>query len=116
MLQVAKDLGLRVKGVAFHTGSGGVTYDAYESSLKNARKVFNLAAEMKMEPMDFLDIGGGFTMVAEMQAKNFEVVAPIIAGLVDKIFPEKHIQVIAEPGRYISESVVYHVATIIGQK
>jgi ornithine decarboxylase len=43
MLEKAKELGLRIKGVCFHTGSGGVTFAAYESSLKNVRKVFDMA-------------------------------------------------------------------------
>jgi ornithine decarboxylase len=29
ILKAAKKLGLYVKGVAFHTGSGGVTFDSY---------------------------------------------------------------------------------------
>ena len=43
MLEKGKALGLRIKGVCFHTGSGGVTIDAYSSSLKNAKKVFEIA-------------------------------------------------------------------------
>lgn len=43
ILEKAKQLGLRVKGVCFHTGSGGVTLEAYSSSLENARKVFDIA-------------------------------------------------------------------------
>ena len=33
LLNLGKKLGLRIKGVAFHTGSGGVTYDSYRESL-----------------------------------------------------------------------------------
>lgn len=114
LLETANKLGLRVKGVAFHVGSGGVTVDAYQESLINARKVFDMAKKMGMKPMDLLDIGGGFTMVAEHQPKNFTAVAPVVSRLIDQIFPESEVRVIAEPGRYISESVVYHAATIIG--
>ena len=43
MLKVAKKLDLKVVGVAFHTGSGGVTFPAYDSSIRNARKIFDMA-------------------------------------------------------------------------
>ena len=43
LLQTAQELGLKIKGVAFHTGSGGVTFDSYEESLINTRKVFDKA-------------------------------------------------------------------------
>jgi diaminopimelate decarboxylase len=43
-------------------------------------------------------------------------VAPLISLAIEKHFPEKNIKFIAEPGRYVSESVVYHASTIIGTK
>jgi ornithine decarboxylase len=43
-------------------------------------------------------------------------VAPKIGQLLDKLFPDTSIRCIAEPGRYISESVVYLTSTIIGSK
>lgn len=116
MLQTAKDLGLRVKGVAFHTGSGGVEFSSYESSLINVRKIFDMAKQMGMEPMDLIDIGGGFTLVSKFAERNFDHVAPKIGAMLDKHFPEPSIRCIAEPGRYISESVVYLTSNIIGSK
>lgn len=35
LLKTAKDLGIRVKGVCFHVGSGGVPVEAYIESLEN---------------------------------------------------------------------------------
>ena len=116
LLATVKKLGLRLKGVAFHTGSGGVTFISYEMSLKNVRKIFDMVLDMSMEPLDLVDIGGGFTMVAVEKEKNFEYVAPLISQTINKIFPESNIRFIAEPGRYISESCVYHASTIIGTK
>lgn len=43
ILETAKKLNMRIKGVAFHTGSGGVTINPYEDSIKDARKVFDMA-------------------------------------------------------------------------
>ena len=116
LLQCAKSLSLRVKGVAFHTGSGGVQYASYESSIVNARKIFDMALELGMQPMDLLDIGGGFTLIMPNSSKNFDEVAPRINTLLETHFPEDSVQIIAEPGRYICESVVYLASCIIGQK
>jgi ornithine decarboxylase len=96
-----------VKGVAFHTGSGGVMFDTYESSLLDARKIFDTAEKMGLKRMDLLDIGGGFSFIYPGTGKNFNEVAPLIASMIDKVFPETHIRVIAEPGRYVSQSVGY---------
>jgi len=114
LLAVGKKLNLRIKGVAFHTGSGGVTIKAYRDTLQNARKVFDMASGMGLEEMDLLDIGGGFTLILPNSTKNFEEVAPIIGELLDELFPEDYIRVIAEPGRYVVESVVYLASMIIG--
>ena len=79
ILDVAKKLNLHIKGVAFHTGSGGVTFSSYESSLKNIRKIFNMAKQKGLKEMDFIDIGGGFTMIYPGTGKNFNEVAPLIS-------------------------------------
>ena len=116
MLQTAKNLNLRVKGVAFHTGSGGVSIEPYLNSLKDARKVFDMAKDMGLPEMDLLDIGGGFTQCLEQEeGKNFDQVAPRIANMIDELF-EDEIQVIAEPGRLLSESYSHLVSNIIGTK
>lgn len=75
-----------------------------------------MAENMGMEKMRFLDIGGGFTMLSPSRERNFLAVAPKIAALIDKEFPDPDIQVIGEPGRYICESVVYLASKIIGTK
>jgi len=107
---------MRIKGVAFHTGSGGVTFESYRSSLVNARAIFDMAQGLGLKEMDFLDIGGGFTLIYPGTGKNFDEVAPMISNLLDEIFPEPNIQIIAEPGRFIVESVAFMASRVIGQK
>lgn len=116
LLETAKKLDLHVKGVAFHTGSGGVTVEPYQNSLKDAREVFDMAKAMGMPEMDLLDIGGGFTQCAPFEeGKNFDQVAPRIVKAIDDLF-EDEIEVIAEPGRLLSESYSHLVSNIIGTK
>ena len=116
LLKTAKELELKIKGVAFHTGSGGVTFSSYHESLVNTKKVFDQAKDIGLPPLELVDIGGGFTMVSPEQEKNFDFVAPLIAEAIDKLFPDDSIRFIAEPGRFVSESVVFHASTIIGTK
>lgn len=110
ILKEAKKLNLHIKGVAFHTGSGGVSFESYEESLRNIRKIFDKAEEMGLKKMDFLDIGGGFTLINPEEGKNFTDVAKLIEDMLNKVFPEKSTRIIAEPGRYMAESVQYVVS------
>lgn len=48
ILDTCKSLGLRVRGVSFHVGSGGCSFKSYRESILNARKVFQLAKEKGM--------------------------------------------------------------------
>ena len=91
MLQTGKKLGLRIKGVAFHTGSGGVTFESYKTSIMNARAIFDMAQGLGLQEMDFLDIGGGFSLICPNTGKNFDEVAPMIGKLLDDVFPEEDI-------------------------
>ena len=117
LLRLGKKLGLRMKGVAFHCGSGGVTFQAYSDSIKNARKVFDMAQGLGLKEMDFLDIGGGFTLLQPIgNGKNIDEVGSKINSLINELFPDTKVQVIAEPGRYISEAVQYLCSRIIGSK
>lgn len=75
LLKIAKKLNLRIKGVSFHVGTGGVCFETYLSSIKNARMVFDLAEKLGMEKMDLLDIGGGYTLLNPMEVNNFVTVA-----------------------------------------
>uniref|UniRef100_A0A7S3CHU0 Ornithine decarboxylase n=1 Tax=Strombidium rassoulzadegani TaxID=1082188 RepID=A0A7S3CHU0_9SPIT len=82
----------------------------------NSRKIFDRAVELGMPEMTFLDVGGGFTLVHEQKVKNFDFVAPKLNNMLEKYFPDPKVRVIGEPGRFVSESVVYMASPIIGQK
>ena len=119
ILKASKKLGLYIKGVAFHVGSGGCTFEVYKNSILDARKIFDEAEKMGLKKMDFLDIGGGFSLASDQPSppeKKFDYVAVKIQAFLDEVFPEPNIRIIAEPGRYIAEGVGYLASQIIGQK
>jgi ornithine decarboxylase len=78
ILLKCKDLGMRVRGVSFHVGSGGCSFKAYKDSIENAKTVFEFATANDMQEMDILDIGGGFSMSAQHEKDNFDKQAGLI--------------------------------------
>jgi ornithine decarboxylase len=71
-----RDLSLKLRGVSFHVGSGGCAFKSYKDSIENAEKIFAMALRFGMEPLDIMDIGGGFTMDCIKSENNFDIVAP----------------------------------------
>mmetsp|Transcript_18414 Transcript_18414/g.31492 ORF Transcript_18414/g.31492 Transcript_18414/m.31492 type:complete len:131 (-) Transcript_18414:243-635(-) len=69
-----------------------------------------------MPEMTLLDIGGGFTFVHSDNKRNFNVVAPQVNELLVQHFPDLKVRIIGEPGRFVSESVVYMATPIIGKR
>ncbi|XP_033761978.1 ornithine decarboxylase-like [Pecten maximus] len=55
----AKNKGLNVVGVSFHVGSNCVSADAFSSSIKEARIIFDIGQQVGFA-METLDIGGGY--------------------------------------------------------
>ena len=60
LLEAAAGLGLAVRGVSFHVGSGAKNPAAFTAAIEAARHVFDLGLAMGHAGMDTLDLGGGF--------------------------------------------------------
>ena len=105
LLALAAELGLRVRGVAFHVGSGAKTAAAFYVAVAAARAVFDAAAALGFR-MDVLDIGGGFS-AARGPGGAVGVahgVPTAVNAALDAFFPDDgRVRVIAEPGRYFCE-------------
>lgn len=59
LLQLAKQLDMRVIGVSFHVGSGCYDAEAFGEAVMMARKVFDIGESLGHH-MTLLDVGGGF--------------------------------------------------------
>ncbi|EGW34754.1 ornithine decarboxylase [Spathaspora passalidarum NRRL Y-27907] len=99
LLPLAKELGLNVKGVAFHVGSGAKDFDSIYKAIRDARALFDAAAEFGYS-LDVLDIGGGF------ERETFDQSSKMVTLSLDKFFPEAfvkqhQVKFIAEPGRFM---------------
>ena len=110
LLKEAKALGLHVKGLSFHVGSQSTSPSTHVAAIEACTK---LISEYEV-PIRILDIGGGFPVdydnAGDIDIEAF--CAPIRAAL--KKLPE-HVEVIAEPGRYLIAPAAAAVTTVVGK-
>lgn len=125
LLQVAKSLGLHVKGVSFHVGSGCGDAAAYTTALAHALRVFETAERLGMPHMTMIDIGGGFPgdfggYGGKGMPSFKDLAAAVRAGIKDfeKNFsrPISTVRFIAEPGRYFVSASTSIVTKIYARK
>ena len=110
LLKEAKALGLHVKGLSFHVGSQSVSPSTHVAAIEACTK---LISEYEV-PIRILDIGGGFPVDYD-HGGDIDIAAfcaPIRAAL--KKLPE-HVEVIAEPGRYLIAPAAASVTTVVGK-
>jgi ornithine decarboxylase len=89
LLETAAGLGLAVRGVSFHVGSGGKNPAAYTSAIEAARRVFDLGGHLGFD-MDILDLGGGFSGGATSEDGGVDLggVPEAINAALDRLFPD----------------------------
>mmetsp|Transcript_32092 Transcript_32092/g.56331 ORF Transcript_32092/g.56331 Transcript_32092/m.56331 type:complete len:536 (+) Transcript_32092:306-1913(+) len=124
LLAHARRLGLRVRGVSYHVGSGCCSAEAFEDAVRSARAAFDLGAEQGYA-FDMLDIGGGFPgqflpSAAPAGGISFASIAQSLAPALDRYFPEDSggspVEIIAEPGRFYSTASHTLVTRVIGRR
>ena len=106
--------GLVVEGISFHVGSQTTNFDNYVQALSLTASIFKEAEARGYTKMNLLDIGGGFPAPYDSTVKPLKELAKLINSEIDRLFP-KHIQVLAEPGRFLVASAGYTVSKIIGK-
>jgi ornithine decarboxylase len=113
LLEVARELGVRVRGLSFHVGSQVADSSKYVEAIDAARDVIRLATERGLAELDVLDIGGGFPIeYGRPAAPIAQFCRPIRRELAR--LPEG-VRVIAEPGRYIAGPAGTSIAAVTGR-
>lgn len=107
IIKVAKENDMHLAGVSFHVGSGCQDSESFVKAIRNAKKVFDVAAGEGFK-MHLLDIGGGFPGFREeskssslQRSASFESTSEQIRKSLEQNFPEG-VEFIGEPGRYIA--------------
>ena len=113
LMLAAKKLGLSVEGLSFHVGSQCTNFENYVQALHLSASIFNEANSRGLD-LKLLDIGGGFPAHYDSQVKPFRDLARKINSEIDRLFP-KNIEIIAEPGRFMSAACATLVSKVIGK-
>ena len=108
LLTLAKDLELNVTGVSFHVGSGASDPQSFDKAVRDARIVFDQAADIGYI-LKTLDVGGGFS------GDLFESMADVLSRALDENFPST-VRIIGEPGRYYVASAFTLACNIIARR
>jgi ornithine decarboxylase len=113
LLELARQLGVRVKGLSFHVGSQVADPGRYVEAIDTCRELILHAAERGLGSLEVLDIGGGFPIPyggrAESIARFCRPIRRELATL------PKAVRVIAEPGRFIAGPAGTCVTAVAGR-
>lgn len=117
LLPLASKLGLNVRGVAFHVGSGAKDFDSIHKAVKDSRFIFDKGIDEYGygKTMNVLDIGGGFEM------ETFDKSSAMVKLSLEKYFSSdycssQNIKFIAEPGRLMVSKAFTLAAHIIARR
>lgn len=83
---------LKLRGVAFHIGSGIKKFDDFDPALHKALEIFTAISDKNK--LDFIDVGGGLSPYS-----NAESIGSFVAKIKEKI-PE-NVSLVMEPGKSI---------------
>ncbi|HJY42422.1 MAG TPA: type III PLP-dependent enzyme, partial [Steroidobacteraceae bacterium] len=113
LIEQARKLGVRVKGLSFHVGSQATDPSKYIEAIQACTNLVAEALPAGLPALEVLDIGGGFPVpYTDAVMPIDEFCAPIRAALAKL---PKHVRVIAEPGRFIAAPAAIAVSTVMGK-
>jgi ornithine decarboxylase len=113
LIELARRLGIRVRGLSFHVGSQATEPTKYIEAIRACRNIIAEALLAGLPSLDVLDIGGGFPVAyTEAVTPIDQFCAPIRAELATL---PSHIRIIAEPGRFIAAPAAIAVSSVMGK-
>ncbi|MGA2033352.1 MAG: type III PLP-dependent enzyme [Thermoguttaceae bacterium] len=113
LIRAAHDAGLVVEGLSFHVGSQTTNFENFVQALQLAAGVFKEAVLRGFNKLNLLDIGGGFPAPYHENVRPLEELAEVLNPEFDRLFP-KHIEILAEPGRFLVATAATSIVKIIG--
>jgi len=111
IIATAAKLGADLAGVTFHVGSQCRNPENWRVGIEKARGVFDAMLKAGLKPR-MLDIGGGFPVRHVKPIPSIEVIGAVVNEAL-KAFPDD-VQVVAEPGRYMTSDAGYFVCRVVG--
>ena len=113
LIELARRLGIRVRGLSFHVGSQATEPTKYVEAIHACTNLIGEAVLAGLPALEILDIGGGFPVAyGEAVTPIDEFCQPIREALAK--LPQ-HVRVIAEPGRFIAAPAAIAVSSVMGK-
>lgn len=113
LIETARGLGVRVRGLSFHVGSQATEPAKYIEAIQACTNLFAEALLAGLPMLDILDIGGGFPVPYTQAVMPIDEFCAPIRGALAKL--PRHVRLIAEPGRFIAAPAAIAIATVMGK-
>jgi ornithine decarboxylase len=113
LMELARRVGVRVRGLSFHVGSQATDPAKYLEAIEACKNIVAEALLAGLPGLDVLDIGGGYPVPYGTDVPAIdEFCAPIRTALAKL---PAHVRVIAEPGRFIAAPAAIAVSSVMGK-
>lgn len=109
---LARELGLRPRGVSFHVGSQQKDVTQWRVAIKTCRALFDAAAQRGIE-LDLINMGGGLPAHYFHPIEETYVYAAEITDYLREFFGNDFPRIIVEPGRYMAGDAGVLVAEVV---
>ncbi len=112
LVERARELGVRVAGFSFHTGSQLDDPDRVVAAIVDTLTVMRYLEERFGTRFDTLDIGGGFPVAYDTTVRSIEEFAAVLRPVLDA--QRGRLDIIAEPGRILVAEAMTLVTSVVG--
>src|SRR5690606_36937201 len=113
LIELARRLGIRVRGLSFHIGSQAIEPTKYVEAIRACNNLIAEALLAGLPALDILDIGGGFPVAYDAAVMPIEEFCEPIRAELAKL--PAHVRVVAEPGRFIAAPAAIAVSSVMGK-
>jgi ornithine decarboxylase len=113
LIEAARRLGIRVRGLSFHVGSQATAPTKYVEAINACTNLIGEALLAGLPSLDILDIGGGFPVSYGEQVMPIDEFCKPIREALAKV--PAHVRLIAEPGRFIAAPAAIAVSSVMGK-
>jgi ornithine decarboxylase len=113
LIEQARRLGIRVRGLSFHVGSQATDPAKYVEAIHACTNLIAEALLAGLPSLDVLDIGGGFPVAYNDAVMPIDEFCRPIRDALAKL--PAHVRVIAEPGRFIAAPAAIAISSVMGK-
>lgn len=114
LMQAAQQRGLQPAGLTFHVGSQSTDPDMWRQAIEACGRLMTRLQQVGIT-LEFLDMGGGLPVQYVSEIASIEAMARVIQDALHSLLPYQ-VQLVLEPGRFLSANTGMMVASVIGRE